>query len=124
MSSSVHIDNKRKDILILGKGATQGLSHKSYAENQYSINFSWPGIKFCLSVHYNGSKHLIVNATKIYQFKAKDSEIKIYLLGLEIFQKISQLTIWKKPALMDKSTNLLLIIILLILVILLIFINI
>ena len=25
MSSSVHTDNKRKDILILGKGPTQGL---------------------------------------------------------------------------------------------------
>ena len=96
MSSSVHINKKRKDILILGKGATQRLSHKSYTENQYSINFSWPGIKFCLSVHYNGSNRLIINATKMYQFKPKDSEIKIYLLGLEIFQKISQLTIWKK----------------------------
>ena len=25
MSSSVHIDNKKKDILILGEGPTQGL---------------------------------------------------------------------------------------------------
>ena len=27
MSSSLHIDNKKKDILILGKGPTQGLEH-------------------------------------------------------------------------------------------------
>ena len=27
MSSSSHIDNKKKDILILGKGPTQGLEH-------------------------------------------------------------------------------------------------
>ena len=27
MSSSVHIDNKKKDILVLGKGATQALKH-------------------------------------------------------------------------------------------------
>ena len=27
MSSSVHIDNTGKDILILGKGPTQGLNH-------------------------------------------------------------------------------------------------
>ena len=27
MSSSPHIDNKKKDILILGKGPTQGLEH-------------------------------------------------------------------------------------------------
>ena len=28
MSSSVHVDNKKKDILILGKGPTQGLERK------------------------------------------------------------------------------------------------
>ena len=27
MRSSSHIDNKKKDILILGKGPTQGLEH-------------------------------------------------------------------------------------------------
>ena len=27
MSSSAHIDNKKKDILILGRGPTQGLEH-------------------------------------------------------------------------------------------------
>ena len=81
--SSVHIDNKGKDILILGKGPTQGLKHMLAAETQYSINFTRPGIKFCLSLHYNGSNSfLFVNATKIYQFKAKDSEIKKYPLCL------------------------------------------
>ena len=29
MSSSVHVDNKKKDILILGKGPTQGLDDTS-----------------------------------------------------------------------------------------------
>ena len=32
MSSSVHIDNKKKDILVLGKGLTQGLEHTLTAE--------------------------------------------------------------------------------------------
>ena len=32
MSSSVHVDNKKKDILILGKGPTQGLEHTLTAE--------------------------------------------------------------------------------------------
>ena len=27
MSFSVHIDDKKKDILVLGKGLTQGLEH-------------------------------------------------------------------------------------------------
>ena len=56
MSSSVHIDNKRKDILILGKVITQGLiSSTLAAEALYSINFTRPGIKFCLGLHYNGT---------------------------------------------------------------------
>ena len=77
MSSSVHVDNKGKDILILGKGPTQGLGeHSLTAEKMYSINFSKDNIKFCLSLHYNGANsYLFVNGTEIYKFKAKDSEI-------------------------------------------------
>ena len=41
MSSSVHVDNKGKDILILGKGPTQGLGeHSLTAEKMYSVNFT------------------------------------------------------------------------------------
>ena len=83
MSSSVHINNKGKDILILGKGPTKELNHILAAEIQYSINFTWPGVKFCLILHFNdGNSFLFVNAKKIYQFKAKDSEIKKYPLCL------------------------------------------
>ena len=35
MSSSPHIDNKKKDILVLGKGPTQGLEHTLTAEKMY-----------------------------------------------------------------------------------------
>ena len=39
MSSSTKIDNKRKDILILGKGPTQGLGEHSLSDEKlYSIN--------------------------------------------------------------------------------------
>ena len=70
MSSSVHIDKKVKDILIFSKGPTQGLNHTLAAETSYSINFTRPGIKFCFTLHYNGSNSfLFVNATNIYQFK-------------------------------------------------------
>ena len=76
MSSSVHVDNKKKDILILGKGPTQGLEHTLTAEKMYSINFTVTRKKFCLSLHYNGANsYLFVNGTEIYKFKAKDSEI-------------------------------------------------
>ena len=48
MSSSVHIDNKEKDILILGSGSTQVLGENSLtAEKMYSINFSKTRKKFC-----------------------------------------------------------------------------
>ena len=39
MSFSAHIDNKKKDILILGKGPTQGLEHTLTAEKMYLIKF-------------------------------------------------------------------------------------
>ena len=83
-SSSVLIDQKGKYILVLGIGPTQGLDDTTLtAEAQYSINFSRSNRKFCLSLHYNESNSfLFVNATKIYQFKAKDSEIKKYPLCL------------------------------------------
>ena len=40
MSLSLHIDNTKKDIFILGKGPTQGLEHKLTAEKLYLINFT------------------------------------------------------------------------------------
>ena len=77
MSSSIHIDNKGKDILILVKGPTQGLGENSLtAEKMCSINCTVIKKKFCLSLHYNGANsYLFVIGTEIYKFKAKDSEI-------------------------------------------------
>ena len=77
MNSSIHIDNKKKYILILGKGPTQGLGqHSLTAEKIYSINFTVSNKKLCLSLHYNGANsYLFVNGTEIYKFKAKDSNI-------------------------------------------------
>ena len=75
MSSSTKIDNRKKGILILGKGPTQGLENKLSAEKMYSINFTENSKKFCLSLHYNGANsYLFVNGTEIIKFKAKDSQ--------------------------------------------------
>ena len=84
MSSSVHVDNKGKDILILCEGPTQELDDTTFTtEAKYPINFTQSGKRFVLSLHYNGSNSfLFVNATKVYQFKAKNSEIKDYALCL------------------------------------------
>ena len=78
MSLSVHVDNKKKDILILGKGPTKGLDDTTImAEIKYHISFTQSGIRFVLSLHYNGSNSfLFVNATQIYKSKAENSEIK------------------------------------------------
>ena len=77
MSSSIHVDNKKKDILIFGDGPTQGLDGTILtAEKLYSINFTENNKKFCLRFHYNGANsYLFVNGTEIHKFKAKDSEI-------------------------------------------------
>ena len=64
MSSSAQIDNKKKDILVLGKGPTQGLKH------------TCSNIKEILSVFaLQWDKQLFVNGIEIIKFKAKDSEI-------------------------------------------------
>ena len=69
------IDNKNKDILILGEGPTQGLDDTFLtAEAIYPIDFKKTNKRFVLSLLYNGSNSfLFVNATKIHQFKAKNS---------------------------------------------------
>ena len=51
MSFSTHIDNKKKDILVLGIGPTQGLEHTLTAGKMYSINFTVTKTKICLSLH-------------------------------------------------------------------------
>ena len=87
----MHIDNKGKDILILDELPTQGLDDIILrAEGKYPINFTQSGKRFVLSLRYNGNNNfLFVNATKIYQSKAKESEIKDYALCLGNISKHS-----------------------------------
>ena len=94
MSSSAHVDNKKKDILILGKGPTQESEHTLTAENMYSINFTVARKKICLTWYYNGANSfLFVNGDQIYKFKVKYSEIVATALFLGRFQKTGQLII-------------------------------
>ena len=71
MSSSVHVDNKKKYILILCEGPTQGLDGTTLTtENLYSGNFTENKKK--LSLHYNeANSYLFVNGKEIYKFKEK-----------------------------------------------------
>ena len=77
MSSSAHVDDKKKDILILGKDSTEGLGeHSLIVEKMCSIHFTVTRKKFCLSLHYKGANsYLFVDGTEIIKFRAEDSEI-------------------------------------------------
>ena len=71
------MQNKGKDILILGRGPSQALGeHSLSAEKMYSIKFTKVKTKFCLSLDNNGANsYLFANGTKIHKFTTKDSEI-------------------------------------------------
>ena len=52
MSSSVHLDNKKKDIQNLGEGSTKGLYGTTLnKEKMYSNCFTENNKRFCLSLH-------------------------------------------------------------------------
>ena len=125
MSSSAHVGNKKKNILILDKGPTQGLDDTTLtAEKEYTINFTERHKQFCLSLHYNGvNSYLFVNGVATCKFKAKNSEINSYPMGLGSISK-DFLIIWKIMDYMDISVIFQLIMKVLILVIFRIFINI
>ena len=93
LSSSVHMDNKKKDILILDIGPTQRLDDTTLsAEVQYSINFSRSNTKFCLNLHYIGNNiFLFVNATKNISIQSKRFwNKKISLMFRKYFRFFSQ----------------------------------
>ena len=84
MRSSVHVDNKGKDILILGKGSNARVRWALFnCKKMYLVNFTDHDEKYCLSLHYKGANScFFVNGTEIIKFKAKDSEIDATLLYL------------------------------------------
>ena len=73
MSSSMHIDNKNKDVLTFRKGPTDGLEDTTLtAEKEYSITFTEKHKKFGSSLHCNGvNSYIFDNAIEIYKFKSK-----------------------------------------------------
>ena len=95
----------KKDILVLGKGPTQGLENTLTAEKKYSVNFTVTKKKFCLSLHYNGvNSYLFVNGTEIYKFKAKEKESAASPLCLGNISKDWSIdNTKKKQGLMDMS---------------------
>ena len=79
MSSSTKIDNRKKNILILGKDPTQGLEY----EKCIRLILQKKNKTFCLSLHYNKeNSYLFVNGIKVIKFKSKDPKILPYPLCL------------------------------------------
>ena len=114
MTSSTKIDNRKKDILILGKGPTQGLEHTPSAEKMFSINFTEHNKKFCLSLHYKGANnYLFVNGKEIHKLKVKDTEIVATPLCLGNISKNWTVDNMKKTGLMGMFMILVLIMMLL-----------
>ena len=81
----------------------QGLDDTTLiAEIKYLINFEHSGKILVSSLHYNGSNSfLFVNTSKLYHFKAKDSEIKDYTLFLGNISKDFTINNMKKTGLRE-----------------------
>ena len=77
MSFSVHTTNRANHIYLMGTGLTQGISDTTiYSEKNFYRNFTDPGKKFVLSLHYNGDdSYLFVNGRQELKFKAKTDHL-------------------------------------------------
>ena len=77
MSFSVHAANRANHIYLMGDGLTQGINDTMiYVEKSYYRNFTDPGKKFVLSLHYNGDdSYLFVNGRQELEFKAKNDQL-------------------------------------------------
>ena len=82
-NSSPRHTNRKNDILVLGEGPKDGLNDTAITvEAKYSGNITKSRKKVCLSLYYNATNKFLYNGVKIYQLKAKGSEIKQYPLCL------------------------------------------
>ena len=77
MSFSKHANNKRNNIYVMGKDYVQRINDTTiYAEKMYYRNFTDPGKKFVLSLHYSdNNSYLYVNGNQELKFKAKTDQL-------------------------------------------------
>ena len=65
MSLSIHRTNRANYIYLMGTGLTQGINDtRIYAEKNFYRNFTDPGKKFMLSLHYNGDDSCLLMVDK------------------------------------------------------------
>ena len=77
MSFSVHATNRANHIYFMGTGLTQGINDATiYAEKNFYTNFTDPGKKVVLSLHYNGDdSYFFVNGRQELKFKCKTDQL-------------------------------------------------
>ena len=77
MSFSAHANNRANNIYVMGDGLIQGINDTTiYAEKNYWRNFTDPGKKYIISLHYNGDdSYLFVNGRQELKFKAKTDQL-------------------------------------------------
>ena len=77
MSFSVHATNRANQIYLMHTGLTQGINDTTiYVEKNFYRNFTDPGKKFVLSLHYNGDdSYLFVNGRQELKFKCKTDQL-------------------------------------------------
>ena len=77
MSSSIHATNRANNIYVMGKDFIQRINGITiYLEKLLHNNFTEFGVKFVLSLHYNGdNSYLFANGRQELKFKAKDDQI-------------------------------------------------
>ena len=65
-SSSIHATNRANNIYVMGKSFIEGINDTTiYAEKLFHNNFTEFGVKFVLSLHYNGdNSYLFANGTR------------------------------------------------------------
>ena len=77
MGFSAHTTNRANHIYLMGEGIAQGINDTTiYVEKNYWSNFTDPGKKFIISLHYNGDKsYFFVNGRQELKFKAKTDQL-------------------------------------------------
>ena len=87
MSFSVHATNRANNIYVMGDGLTQGIHDTTlYVEMNYWRNFTDPGKKFVISLHYNGDdSYFFVNGRQELKFKWKTDQLVKEKLCIENF---------------------------------------
>ena len=77
MSFSKHANNKANNIYVMGKDYVQKINDTTIcAKKMYYRNFTYPGHKFVLSLHYNGNdSYLFVDGRQELKFKPKTDQL-------------------------------------------------